>query len=372
MIYFDNAATTWKKPDSVYDAVIDIMKNYSANPGRGSHKASREALKKVMICRDALSKFLNVNSFNICFTKNATESLNIVINGYLDKKDHVIISALEHNSVLRPIVSRNIEYSVLGIDEEGFINPYEIEKLINNKTKLLILTHASNVLGTIQDIDKVSEICKKNNIKVMIDVAQTLGCVDLDGSKFDFIAGTGHKGLYGIQGIGFLYTKHNISELIQGGTGSNSESLLQPQILPDKFESGTLNLPGIASIKAGIEFINKTETRAIRKHEQELIKFFFEQVSDIKEIKVYGTRDISKKTGLISFNIDGYTSNEVSTILDYKYDIYTRSGLHCSALAHKAMNSMDTGTVRISFSYFNTIDEVAELILALKDIINSE
>lgn len=375
MIYLDNAATTFPKPDVVYDAVMDCMKNYCANPGRAGHRLSLRAGREIYDTRENLAKLFNIdNPMNIIFTSNATESLNLAIKGLLKTGDHVITTSMEHNSVIRPIMALEkigVENTIVDCNEEGFLDINDLEKAIKPNTKLIVTTHASNVFGTLIDIKEVGLVAKKNNITYLVDASQTAGVYDIDvkNMNIDILATAGHKSLLGPQGVGILYIKEGIDldTLKEGGTGSQSEYLFQPQMLPDKYESGTHNTPAIAGLNAGVKYIlDNIDT--IRRKEEELCEYMLSRLDEIKDIKIYGTKDIKKRVPVISINIGDIDSGEITFILDSEYDIATRSGLHCSPLAHKTVGTIKQGTVRFSIGYFNTKDDIDRVIDALKNI----
>lgn len=375
MIYLDNAATTFPKPDVVYDAVMDCMKNYCANPGRAGHRLSLRAGREIYDTRENLAKLFNIdNPMNIIFTSNATESLNLAIKGLLKTGDHVITTSMEHNSVIRPIMALEkigVENTIVDCNEEGFLDINDLEKAIKPNTKLIVTTHASNVFGTLIDIKEVGLVAKKNNITYLVDASQTAGVYDIDvkDMNIDILATAGHKSLLGPQGVGILYIKEEIDldTLKEGGTGSQSEYLFQPQMLPDKYESGTHNTPAIAGLNAGVKYILDNMDN-IRRKEEELCEYMLSRLDEIKDIKIYGTKDIKKRVPVISINIADVDSGEITFILDSKYDIATRSGLHCSPLAHKTVGTIKQGTVRFSIGYFNTKDDIDRVIDALKKI----
>ncbi|MFI3210862.1 MAG: aminotransferase class V-fold PLP-dependent enzyme [Peptostreptococcaceae bacterium] len=376
MIYLDNAATTLKKPDRVYDAVNDCLRNYCANPGRGSHKLAMKALGKIYETRENLSKLFNVdNPMSIVFTSNATEALNLSIKGFLKSGDHVITTSIEHNSVIRPIKNLekfNIENTIVKCDKNGFLDVNDIEKAIKKNTKLIVTTHASNVCGSIIDIKSIGNISKKYGIKYLVDASQTAGVYDIDvlDMNIDMLAVTGHKNLFGIQGSGILYVNKNIEldELKQGGTGSSSLKLIQPNVYPDKYESGTPNTPAIVSLNEGVKFILETTTKKIREKEEELCEYMIGKLLLIDGVTVYGSHDSKKRSSVISINIDNLDSGEISFILDNEFDILTRPGIHCSPLCHETIGTLKQGAVRFSIGYFNTKEEIDKTIEALKSI----
>lgn len=376
MIYLDNAATTFPKPKQVYDAVLDCMENYGANPGRAGHKLAMRAGREIYDCRENIAKLLNIsNPMNIVFTHNATDSLNLAIKGVVKSGDHIITTSIEHNSVIRPIKAleeKGKQNTIVKCDEYGQLNTEDIKKAIKPNTKLIVTTHASNVCGTLVDIEAVGNIAKENNILYLVDASQTLGVYDVDVQKInvDMVAAPGHKCLLGPQGTGILYIREGLALdiLKEGGTGSNSEELFQPNMMPDRYESGTHNTPGIAGLNAGVNFVIETGIDKIRKHEEELCSYMLERLSEVPNIKIYGPLDSKKRAAVISINIGNIDSGEVTFMLDDVYGIATRSGIHCSPLAHETLGTLIQGTVRFSFGYFSTKEEVDKSIEALKEI----
>ena len=376
MIYLDNAATTFPKPEAVYNAMMDCMKNYCANPGRAGHKLAMKAAREIYDTRENIAKLFNIdNPMNIVFTNNATDSLNLAIKGVVNKGDHIITTSMEHNSVIRPIKALEkvgVENTIVQCDDQGFLNIDDLEKAIKPNTKLIVTTHASNVCGTLIDIKSISEIANKHNILYLIDASQTVGVYDIDlkDIKADMLAAPGHKGLLGPQGTGILYIREglNIDILKEGGTGSRSEDLFQPDLFPDKYESGTHNTPGIVGLNEGVKFIFKEGIDKIKEHEEELCKYMLERLEEVPNIKIYGPKDANKRASVISINIGNMDSGEITFLLDSEYDIATRSGIHCAPLAHKTLGTLEQGAVRFSIGYFNTKEEIDKAINALKEI----
>ena len=376
MIYLDNAATTFPKPEAVYNAMMDCMKNYCANPGRAGHKLAMKAAREIYDTRENIAKLFNIdNPMNIVFTNNATDSLNLAIKGVVNKGDHIITTSMEHNSVIRPIKALEkvgVENTIVQCDEQGFLNIDDLEKSIKPNTKLIVTTHASNVCGTLIDIKSISEIANKHNILYLIDASQTVGVYDIDlkDIKADMLAAPGHKGLLGPQGTGILYIREglNIDILKEGGTGSRSEDLFQPDLLPDKYESGTHNTPGIVGLNEGVKFIFKEGIDKIKEHEEELCKYMLERLEEVPNIRIYGPKDANKRASVISINIGNMDSGEITFLLDSEYDIATRSGIHCAPLAHKTLGTLEQGAVRFSIGYFNTKEEIDKAVAALKEI----
>lgn len=377
MIYLDNGATSFPKPEEVYIAVCNSMRNTGGNPGRSGHKMALEAGRLVYEVREKVADFFNIsNPMNIVFTLNATDSLNMAIKGYLKEEDHVITTSMEHNSVIRPLKKLEkegkIKLDIIKCDKEGNLDIKEIKKLISKKTSMIVTTHASNVTGTILPIHEIGKLSKENNIVFMVDSAQTAGVYDIDVDKMniDILAFTGHKSLLGPQGVGGLYIRENIivDSFREGGTGSSSESLYQPDIMPDKMEAGTPNTHGIIGLGAGIDYIKKIGIENIRKQEKELTNYFLEKLRNLEKIKIYGTNVIENRGPVVSINIGNEDSSEISYILDEVYNIATRPGLHCSPLAHDTIGTLERGTVRFSFGFFNTKEEVDYVINSIINI----
>lgn len=378
MIYLDNAATSFPKPESVYIEMDKCMRTYCANPGRGSHAMSVQSALSVIRTRESIAKLLNINDYlNICFTKNATEALNLAICGTLSRGDHVITTCMEHNSVLRPLKTleklNGIKLTIVEGDNLGRIDPEQIIKSINKKTRLIISTLSSNVNGIIMPIKEISKIASDNGLIYLLDASQGLGSikVDLGNMYASMVAFPGHKGLMGPQGTGGLYISPKVTlvPLMSGGTGSKSEVMLQPEILPDKYESGTLNTPGIVGLGAGVEFIEKVGLDTIKAKKDLLIKRLHSGIAHNRHIKVYSSENTEENSGIVAFNIKGVDSSEISYSLDKKYNIASRAGLHCSPLAHYHFGTQKTGIVRLSVGYFNSLNEIDNTIIAINKIV---
>lgn len=377
MIYFDNAATSYPKPECVYKEVDRCMREYGANPGRSGHRLSMQAGRIVLEARELLAELINTKkSDNIVFGLNVTDALNTAIKGLLNEGDHVITTSMEHNSVLRPLKqmeNRGVETTIVQCDSKGELELSNVAKSIKPNTKAIICTHASNVTGTFMPIEDLGRLSRENDLVFVVDSAQTAGVYDIDinAMNIDILTFTGHKSLLGPQGVGGFFIRDGIDlrQMREGGTGSMSESLVHPDILPDKYESGTPNTPGIAGLAAGLQFIKETGVENIRKHEETITRYFLEKVSVIDGIRIYGPTLEKKRAPVVSLNVEGKTSADVSFILDNEFDIATRPGLHCAPLAHKTIGTFDQGTVRFSFGYFNTKDEVDKAVEALKSIV---
>jgi cysteine desulfurase family protein len=377
--YLDNAATTKNKPEAVKNAMIDYLTEISCSPGRGGYKCSLKAGRIIFEARNLLAKLFNVpQSKQVIFTHNITHSLNIAIKGLLDKGDHVITTSMEHNSVLRPLNNLEkkdiIEVDYIKCDCDGLLDTNKVKEKINNKTKMIIITHASNVSGTLMPINKLGKIAKKYNLFYIIDTAQTAGIYDIDFLKTnaDILAFTGHKSLMGPTGTGgFAVSKkaaNRMDPLIEGGTGSKSNLVSQPEFLPDKFESGTLNTVGIAGLKAGVEFILEKNLENIRNHERTLADRFLSGIEKINNLSLYGPGNIKDQTPTFSITIENKDMAQLSFKLDDKYGIMTRSGLHCAPMAHKTIGTYPKGTLRFSIGYFNKMEEIDYTLTKLDEL----
>ncbi len=380
MIYLDNAATTFPKPESVYRAMDEFLRERGANPGRAGHRMSVEAEQEIEKARVTVARFLGMkNPERMIFTYNATDALNMGIKGLLNEGDHVITSKLEHNSVSRPLKGLEnrgiITVTWICSSDEEFINPDDIQSAIRPNTKLIICTHASNVLGTIQPIEAIGEIARKRDLIFMVDAAQTVGVcsIDVDKQYVDMLAFTGHKGAFGPPGSGGLYVGERVelNAWREGGTGFEPETLSQPDLLPYKLESGTPNSVGIVGLRTGIEFCIKEGIGKIREHECSLAMRLINEFESDDRFEVYGSLDEGRKVGIVSLNIKGFQPDEVGAILDNTFNIAVRPGLHCAPFIHRQIGTFPEGMIRISPGYFNTMDEIEETILSLKEIAES-
>jgi cysteine desulfurase family protein len=381
-IYLDNAATSFPKPITVYNSVMNYMTNIGSNPGRGASSSSLKGNKVIFQARNTLSEFFHSDKVeNLIFTPNITYSLNMLIKGSIKKGWHVITSAMDHNSTLRTLSNLSqqelIELDILDANSLGQISVEEFRRKIKSNTKLVVLSHGSNVTGTIQPLEEIGKICKEKNIYFIIDSAQTAGVLDLDFNSLgcSALAFTGHKSLFGPQGIGgfIIDDKFNsiCSSIIEGGTGSLSSDVLQPNFLPDKFESGTMNGPAIAGLLEGINFIKEEGLATIKEHEDFLTEKFLNGLLNIPSIEIYGVKDVSQRTSTISINSSKIDNNELGYYLDSQYGITTRTGLHCAPLAHKAIGTYPSGTIRFSFGYFNDLKDVDYTLNSINKIINN-
>lgn len=357
MIYLDNAATSYKKPDCVLRRTCEAMYKSSANPGRSGHDLSVSAGEILYNTRKSLAELFNINTpERITFCQNTTEALNKGIKGVMDRGGHVITTSMEHNSVIRPIVAlkkHGVTHSVLRADKNGEIDVRDLKDLIRRDTKLIVMTMCSNVCGNVYDIKKASEIAHEKKVLLMVDGAQAAGCMGVDLSDIDLFAFPGHKGLMAPMGTGGLYVREgiDIETIIEGGTGSVSESLLQPDFFPDALESGTMNVPGVAGLGVAAEFIKNVGVEKIREHEKTLREIFEEKLRAMDNIKIYGGKS---RSGISALNILNKDCVDVAQVLNDDFGICVRAGLHCSYLAHKSLKTDSIGCVRVSFGYFNT------------------
>ena len=382
MIYLDNGATTLYKPDSVINAVVNAMKT-QGNASRGAHGATLNASRAVYDARVKIAKFFNFDKpSNVIFTCNSTEALNIAINGVIKVGDRVVSTDTEHNSVLRPLYhlqkERNIDLQFVKADTKGLLNISDFETLVNDKTKVVVVNHISNLTGNVNDIKSISEIAHRKNAILIVDGSQSAGTrkVDVKELGIDIYCFTGHKGLYGPQGTGGLLVADGIEiePLKRGGSGVKTYEEEQPSEYPTRLEAGTLNSHGIAGLSAAIDFLNETGIDNIEKKELELTKYFYNEITKIDGIKVYGDFAwVGEDTPLghaaiVSLNIKDYDSGEVSDALSNDYGIATRPGAHCAPRLHMALGTKHQGAIRFSFSYFTTYEELDTAIQALKEI----
>lgn len=374
--YFDNSATSHPKPEIVRKKINESVLEFNGNPGRSGYKKAIKIDREIYNTRVKIAEFFNIkNPLQIAFTSNASESLNFAIKGAGLHDCHIITSVLEHNSVLRPLHfledEKNVSLSFAEPKEnqEEFIK--NISSLIREDTKAVVINHISNVTGYIADIEKIGKLCREKNLLFIVDASQSVGFahIDVEKQNINILCFTGHKSLFGIQGTGGIYVEEGIklNPLLEGGTGSFSKLPRQPESMPELLECGTLNTPGILSMGAGIDFINSVGLDKMREHEIKLTKLFIEKISDLKNVIIYGEKNIERGP-VVSININGVPSSDLSAVLDEEYNICTRSGFHCAPLAHKYLGTYDYGCVRFSFGYFNTEEEILYAANAVKEI----
>ncbi|SJZ88114.1 aminotransferase class V-fold PLP-dependent enzyme [Garciella nitratireducens] len=377
-LYLDHAATSFPKAPGVVESMSNYLIEVGSNVNRGVYQSSFDAENILFETRELICELFHFQKpENVVFTKNITESLNVLIKGILHKNDHIIVSSMEHNAVMRPLnalLTRGVSFSKVPCNKYGELNPEDIKKYIQPNTKAILMTHASNVCGTILDLVKVGKICKEKGFYFIIDTAQTAGFLDIDYEKLnaDAIAFTGHKGLLGPQGIGgFIIGEdmaNQMNSLIQGGTGSLSEEETQPDYMPDKFEAGTLNIPGIYGLNASLKYILKTGLKTIREKELYILKYFLDELSNLSALKIIGKKHLKERTAVVSIDIPQEDTGEIAYELFKDFGIMTRCGLHCAPSAHKTLGTFPHGTIRFSFSHHNTIKDITYTIDALNQI----
>ncbi|WP_321391604.1 aminotransferase class V-fold PLP-dependent enzyme [uncultured Desulfuromusa sp.] len=376
-IYLDNAATSHPKPESVYDAVIDALRS-GGSPGRGHYRQTMAAERQVFETREALSELFNAGgSDRFVFGPNGTAAINLALFGLLKPGDRVVTTTVEHNAVSRPLRAlqdRGVVVEKVAADpQSGIVSESDLQQAcLREPTRLLVVNHCSNVIGSIQPITNMGRWCHDHDILFMLDGAQSAGMlpIDFQALNVDLFAAPGHKGLLGPQGTGFLFVKEGIelTPLIYGGTGANSHSDLQPQFLPERFESGTHNLPGLAGLRAGLTFLIKTGIPAIRAREVELTDRILTGLAGIEGVKLYGPEDVMMRGGAISFNVANQDPAEVGYALDQQRRISVRVGLHCAPDAHRSINTYPTGTVRVSPGYFTTDAEIESFLQVIQEL----
>ena len=354
----------------------DYLENCGGSPGRAGHGKAMAATRLVYNTRDLLATLFNAPSADrVVFTKNATEAINMVLFGFLNPGDHVVISSMEHNAVMRPLrhlETRGIELSVAQCDSRGYLDPAALRTALTSRTRLILLTHASNVTGTLLPIAEVAAIAREAEIRFAVDAAQTAGVcpIDTQALGIDFLAFTGHKSLGGPQGTGGLVlgADSDLRPLIFGGTGSASESEIQPSFLPDKLESGTLNAVGIAGLGAALSDLMAFGIENVLAHEQHLMKLFRDGLRDIPQVLVYGPENPADSLGVLSLNIADKSCEEVGALLEHDFDILTRTGLHCAPAAHHTLGTFTKGAVRFSVSRFTAEADIFAALNALAKI----
>lgn len=379
-LYLDNAATSWPKPNTVYEAVDQYQRQLGAAAGRGAYQSAQQAQRLVAETRAAYARLLGISDpRQLAFTANGTASLNLAIHGLLCPNDHVVTTVCEHNSVLRPLhwhaTHNDVKVTYVGCDHCGYVDPTAIAEAITPTTKLIAVTHASNVTGAIQPIAEIAEIAHDADALLLVDAAQTAGCVPLNVEHLDIdlLACGGHKGLLGPLGSGLLYIRPGVEDRmrasIQGGTGVKSSSSIQPEQLPEKFEAGNLNLPAIAGLGAAAKFIEEETVENLQRHHQELTAHLLTGLAEIPGVTVYGPTADQPRVGVVSCAIDGYDPQEFAAALDASCEIECRAGLHCAPRIHKALGSAEQGgLVRFSPGWSTTAEEIDQAIEAIASL----
>jgi cysteine desulfurase/selenocysteine lyase len=379
-IYLDNAATSWPKPEGVYQAVDDYLRRVGAPAGRGSYDEAGQAERLVTSCRKRLAQLIGAgDASRIVFTLNGTDGLNLALHGLLRPGDHVVTSVCEHNSVLRPLrflaESKGVTATYVGCNSAGLIDPDEVKAAITSKTRLVTLIHASNVTGAIQPIEEVGQIAAERGLVYLVDAAQSLGYCEVNVERIGchLLAAPGHKGLLGPLGTGILYVAPGIESelepLRQGGTGTKSDEDLQPTSLPERYEAGNLNVAGIAGLSAGVEHLLAHTVRASSIRQRELTERLLAGLSALRGVQVYGPRSASARVGLVSLSVAGYDPQELASLLDANWSIQTRAGLHCAPKMHAALGTAPRGTLRVSLGHFTSQEEIDALLAALVEIV---
>lgn len=378
-IYLDNAATSWPKPAGVSQAMARFLEISGGNPGRSGHRLSLAAGRVLYDVREALAEFFGLdNPLRLVFTANVTEALNLGLQGLLRPGDHVVTSSMEHNAVMRPLRAleqAGVQITVVPCDRDGQLAPPDIEAALRSNTRLVVLTHASNVCGAILPVAEVGEIARRAGALLMVDAAQTAGILPLNMKtmQIDLLAFTGHKGLLGPTGTGGLLVGERVdvdrfSPLVRGGTGSRSEFEVQPEFLPDKFESGTPNTVGLAGLAAALGYIRQVGIQAIRQHEMELTRCLIEGLHEIPGVRLYGPQNQARQTAVVSFTLDGCTVSEVGFRLDEEYGVLCRPGLHCAPSAHRTLGTFPEGTVRFAPGWHTTREQVGLALHAIRSL----
>lgn len=375
MIYMDNAATTLHKPEAVKKAVIEAL-DTMGNAGRGASAPALDASRIIYGTREKLAQFFHAENANrIVFTANSTESLNMAVKGLISPGDHVITTVLEHNSVLRPLYEcreKGAELTILGCDEKGNISYEEMEAAVREDTKAIVCTHASNLTGNMIDLEKASAIAKEKGILFVVDASQTAGVYPIDVQELgiDVLCFTGHKSLLGPQGTGGMYVRTGVEirPLLSGGSGVDTYNPRHPSVMPTALEAGTLNGHGIAGLGAAVSYLEEIGLDAVRQTELALMRRFYEGVSSIPGVKVYGDFGTERRCPIVSLSIGDHDSSEVSDELNVSYGIVTRPGAHCAPLMHRALGTVEQGAVRFSFSHYNTEEEVDLAVKAIREL----
>ncbi|MCG8401604.1 MAG: aminotransferase class V-fold PLP-dependent enzyme [Firmicutes bacterium] len=375
MIYLDNAATSWPKPPGVAEAMLNCLEEKGANPGRSGHRMSLAAGKVVDAARASIARLFNIpDRDRVIFTLNATDALNMALKGVLKPGDHVVTTSMEHNSVTRPLYGLRKIVSVTKVPcaPDGSLEAGEIEKAVRMNTRVIVVTHASNVTGTVMPVREIGALARQKGLIFIVDAAQSAGILDIDAQNMniDLLAMPGHKGLMGPPGTGVLYVGERVDlrPFREGGTGSRSTEPDQPEVMPEKYESGTLNSVGIAGLGAGVEFVHGTGLKTLRRHELELTRRFIEGAGKIPGMILFGPGADEERAPVVSFRMEGKDTGAVGAALDKWYNIACRAGLHCAPDAHRTLGTLESKLVRFSFSYFNTAGEVDFALQCLRDI----
>lgn len=378
LIYLDNGATSFPKPEEVYTFMDYYYRNFGVNPGRSGFDLCMEAGEVIDTTRKQMTKFFNGTDFNrLCFSYNSTDALNLVISGMLEKGDHAISTTIEHNSVLRPLYHQSkyngVEVDYIPVNSKGFVDPDDFPGAFKKNTKLVVVNHASNVIGTLQPIKEIGAHCQKHGIPFAIDASQSAGKVpiDLEEQNLDIVVFTGHKSLLGPTGIGGLYVREGIEIKVTraGGTGVRSAVRTHLFEYPYRLEYGTVNSVGVAGLHAGIKWLEEKGIQNIHEHEMKLTKMLRDGLKDVEGLTLYCLDDLTDHIGIVLFNVDGFEALNVGTLLDVDYNIASRTGLHCAPLIHEHLGTVEIhGAVRFGIGPFNTEEHINIAIEAVKEI----
>jgi cysteine desulfurase family protein len=382
-IYLDNAATTFPKPESVYQAIDQALRRFGVNPGRGSYRLTLEASRLILDVREAVADFFHIpDSSRVVFTSNATEAINLALFGLLQPGDRVVTSSMEHNAVSRPLhalAARGVEVVRVQSDSVGQVSPAAIRKAVSaagRKTRMVVLSHCSNVTGTIQPIGEIGSWCRREGILFLVDAAQSAGLlpIDVQTMGIDLLAAPGHKSLLGPPGTGLLYVAEGLqpAPLIFGGTGGNSLLPSMPEELPERLESGTLNTAGLAGLLAGIDYVRQQGLERIHSHKVALLDHLLHGLRTLPGTRIHGPAMAERNGSAVSFTVEGRDPAEIGYLLDDTYEICVRTGLHCAADAHRTIGTLPSGTIRVSPGLFNTPTDIEALLKALETIIGNK
>jgi cysteine desulfurase family protein len=376
MIYLDNAATTFPKPEGVYEKTFRFLEKSAGNPGRGGHYFANASRQLIEETRSRLARFLGVHDpRRVIFTSGCTDSINMVLKGYLQSSSHVIASNLDHNAISRPLESLrktgSIEVTRIAYDQYRYINVSQIKEAINSSTTLIVLSHGSNVLGTLQNLEEIAAFAKDTGIPLLVDAAQTGGRIPIQADAAPmFVACSAHKALFGMPGLGILTLPENISirPMREGGTGTSSESVIHPEQLPERLEAGTPNVPAIASLRFALDFLEQEGVESIHRKEMRLVNYLIDQIKSDERMILYSDPTKGPHVAVVALNIRNVPADEAAAILDQKFGIAVRAGLHCAAVLHQQLGTMPGGCLRISPGVFNTKEDIDQLSKALVNI----
>ena len=378
-IYLDNAATSWPKPELVYRAVDDYLRRLGAPAGRGTYAEAADTERIVLSCRKKIADLIGAaDSSRVIFTQNGTDSLNMALHGLLRPGDHVVTTVCEHNSVLRPLrflaEQREVKATYVGCDSQGYVAPDAIRRAITDKTRLIAVIHASNVTGAVQPVNEIGRIAADRGIVYLVDAAQSLGYVPINIKAIgcQLLAAPGHKGLLGPLGTGVLYLAPGVEERLlpvrQGGTGTRSDEDIQPEGLPDRYESGNLNVPGIVGLEAGVSHVQKLGDDHIQAHSRALTQRLLAGLTGLAGVRLYGPQTGEDRLGVVSLNIAGFEPQELAAVLDAQWSIQARAGLHCAPRMHAALGTLPGGTLRLSIGHFTTQQQIDAVVAAISEL----